>query len=275
MADAIGDKRELLLEYIIREYINNPEPIGSEYLKLRLDIKISSATIRNYFKKMVEDGALEQPHISAGRIPSNNALKSYWKGRLLPIRPINVSSLGRLIGSAQDVGVLCVLKYFEPNNLVEVIKVQDRYLIMVLQNGEIVCEYSPELETFLQELLLMDILDIYKVAKQVHIHELVTKIEEHINKNPIERGGEHLLSIAKDENMEEQSFLNIVEGNVIDQVGEGMYFEEVVPSGYLAIKQNIVINQENAKLLFLGRLHRDFERFYTLTEKENDGKSNP
>lgn len=266
----MADKRELILEYIIREYINKPEPVGSEHLKLRLDIKISSATIRNYFKKMVEEGELEQPHISAGRVPSNQVLKKYWVNKLLPLSTMKTDNMSHLKESAKDVGLFCMVRFFKPNRLQEILPVQGRFLLAVFDEGEIVINYSPEIAAFLHEMLHMDITDIRKVAAQVRAIELVEKIDEFLSKNPIERGGEELVNVARDESMNALTFEEVAEGRVIDRVNEGIYFKDVVPEGYMAIKQDIIINDEEAKIFFLGKLYKDFERFYKLAQKENN-----
>ena len=72
------DKKEFLLESIIKAYILNLEPIGSSQLKQMYDLEYSSATIRGYFKKLGDEGFLIQEHVSSGRIPSIEALKNYW-----------------------------------------------------------------------------------------------------------------------------------------------------------------------------------------------------
>ena len=76
------DKKEFLLQSIIKAYIEHLEPIGSTQLKSMYDITYSPATIRGYFKKLGEEGFLAQEHISSGRTPTTEALKQYWKTKL-------------------------------------------------------------------------------------------------------------------------------------------------------------------------------------------------
>ncbi len=257
------NRRELLLEYIIKEYIKNPEPIGSEHLKLQLNIKISAATIRNYFKKMVEEGELAQLHISSGRVPTGSALKRYWQKKLLPLKSVNVENIESLKRSAKETGLFCVVKFFKPNRLKEIVNAGNRYLVMVFESGESVVPYSPLMERFLNELKEMDIEDILKVARQVRADELVIKLEEFVKSTPMEReGGRELINMAIESGADEAIIMDAIDGNVMDRVNEGLYFEEIVPSGYLGVKQGIKINSEDAKLFFLGRLVSDFEQFY-------------
>ena len=66
-----------ILKLIVREYIVNAEPVGSETLEKKHDVGVSPATIRNEMAAMVTLGYLSKPHTSAGRIPTTKALKLY------------------------------------------------------------------------------------------------------------------------------------------------------------------------------------------------------
>ncbi len=72
------DKRKLgILKAIIDEYILSASPVGSRSISKRDDFSLSSATIRNEMADLEELGYLEQPHTSAGRIPSDKAYRLY------------------------------------------------------------------------------------------------------------------------------------------------------------------------------------------------------
>ena len=66
----LGKRKEMILSAIVEQYIKSGEPIGSKFLMEALPISVSSATIRNEMSELHEMGLLEQPHTSAGRIPS-------------------------------------------------------------------------------------------------------------------------------------------------------------------------------------------------------------
>jgi len=67
----------LILTAIIQDYIFSAEPVGSRTLVKRHDIGLSPATIRNEMSDLEEMGFLEQPHTSAGRIPSHRGYRYY------------------------------------------------------------------------------------------------------------------------------------------------------------------------------------------------------
>ncbi len=73
----INERKKKILHSIINEYIKSAEPIGSRHVAKSLDMGLSSATIRNEMADLEEMGYLEQPHTSAGRIPSDKGYRLY------------------------------------------------------------------------------------------------------------------------------------------------------------------------------------------------------
>lgn len=72
------DARKLsILQAIIEDYIATATPIGSRTISKNSGLGISSATIRNEMADLEEMGYLEQPHTSAGRVPSEKAYRLY------------------------------------------------------------------------------------------------------------------------------------------------------------------------------------------------------
>ena len=73
----LGKRKEMILSAIVEQYIKSGEPIGSKFLMDALPISVSSATIRNEMSELHEMGFLEQPHTSAGRIPTQAGYRYY------------------------------------------------------------------------------------------------------------------------------------------------------------------------------------------------------
>ena len=72
------DARKLgILKAIIDEYILSASPVGSRSISKHEGFSLSSATIRNEMADLEELGYLEQPHTSAGRVPSDKAYRLY------------------------------------------------------------------------------------------------------------------------------------------------------------------------------------------------------
>ena len=75
--DDLSERKKLILKAIIDAHIANGEPVGSKYLTQHQQISCSSATIRNEMAELESMGYLEQPHTSAGRIPSEIGYRFY------------------------------------------------------------------------------------------------------------------------------------------------------------------------------------------------------
>jgi heat-inducible transcriptional repressor len=84
MADALNELRlpprsRQILTAVIEAYIESGEPVASQAIAARQGNRdgLSSATIRNVMVELAEQGLLEQPHTSAGRIPTARAFRYY------------------------------------------------------------------------------------------------------------------------------------------------------------------------------------------------------
>ena len=70
-------RKQKILAAVVDLYIATGEPVGSRLLCQTLDFNVSSATVRNEMSDLSEAGLLEQPHTSAGRIPSQKGYRVY------------------------------------------------------------------------------------------------------------------------------------------------------------------------------------------------------
>lgn len=73
----ISERKKKILSAVIDEYIATAEPVGSKTIAERGELGLSSATIRNELAELTALGLLEQPHTSAGRIPSPAGYRLY------------------------------------------------------------------------------------------------------------------------------------------------------------------------------------------------------
>ncbi|NGQ94144.1 heat-inducible transcriptional repressor HrcA [Brevibacillus sp. SYP-B805] len=80
----LSERQRLILNAIIDNYIHSAEPVGSRTISKRNDIGFSSATIRNEMADLEELGYLEQPHTSAGRVPSTKGYRFYVDNLIRP-----------------------------------------------------------------------------------------------------------------------------------------------------------------------------------------------
>ena len=80
----LNERKKKILQLIIEDYISTAEPVGSRTIARKYNLGISPATIRNEMSDLEMLGYLEQPHTSAGRIPSAQAYRFYVDSLLEP-----------------------------------------------------------------------------------------------------------------------------------------------------------------------------------------------
>lgn len=73
----LTDRQKQILRAIVDIYVSTAEPVGSKAIAALPDVTYSSATIRNEMAELTQLGLLEQPHTSAGRIPSPAGYRLY------------------------------------------------------------------------------------------------------------------------------------------------------------------------------------------------------
>jgi len=73
----IDERKQKVLEAIIKDYVATAEPVGSRTIARKYGLGVSPATIRNEMADLEEMGLIEQPHTSAGRIPSQRGYRYY------------------------------------------------------------------------------------------------------------------------------------------------------------------------------------------------------
>ena len=73
----LSERKKLILKAIVDAHIAEGEPVGSKYIMQSEHLTCSSATIRNEMAELEEMGYLEQPHTSAGRVPSELGYRFY------------------------------------------------------------------------------------------------------------------------------------------------------------------------------------------------------
>ena len=80
----LNERKKKILQIIIEDYISSAEPVGSRTIARKYDLGLSPATIHNEMSDLELLGYLEQPHTSAGRIPSAQAYRFYVDALIEP-----------------------------------------------------------------------------------------------------------------------------------------------------------------------------------------------
>jgi heat-inducible transcriptional repressor len=106
----IGDREREILTAIVETFISTGEPVGSRMLSRGSREGLSPATIRNVMADLADSGYLEQPHTSAGRVPSPAAYR-YYVEQLSGKTQISKTDAGIIEDSLQ--GVTDVQEFME------------------------------------------------------------------------------------------------------------------------------------------------------------------
>ena len=254
-------KSDMILESIIKEYLKSKSPIGSSDLQEKMMLDISPSTIRIYFKRLSEEGSLVQLHVSSGRVPTEMALRNYWIKKIEPNKPVVISDVAKIQNSIRNYSLYCVLKKNRNSVLGEIMRVGERFLILVFDDEEIVIKYHAKIEIFLNNFIGCSMNELRKIASSVGLYELYDKLNKVILQNALfKEGVNELYDIAQEYN--DEGFVSkVVEPSFLDSLNVGIYFDDFVPKGCMAVKQNALINEESLQIFCLGRLDSDFESF--------------
>ncbi|KKR14610.1 MAG: Transcriptional regulator of heat shock protein [Candidatus Falkowbacteria bacterium GW2011_GWA2_39_24] len=83
----MNSRQEDILQALIEQYISSGSPVSSGLIAQQAGLNVSSATVRNEFAALEEDDYIQQPHTSAGRLPTEKAY--HWYITRLNNRPID------------------------------------------------------------------------------------------------------------------------------------------------------------------------------------------
>ena len=82
-----------VLAALVREYIASGEPVSSSLLVGAWGLEVSSATVRSILGRLEDEGFVQQPHTSAGRIPTDRGYRFYVDQLLASRRPARTASV--------------------------------------------------------------------------------------------------------------------------------------------------------------------------------------
>lgn len=77
MTREIDKRKKRLLDLVVTNHIETSSPVGSNFLVEAGNLEVSGATVRNDMQKLKEQGLIDQPHTSAGRVPTEDGYKYY------------------------------------------------------------------------------------------------------------------------------------------------------------------------------------------------------
>jgi heat-inducible transcriptional repressor len=164
----LDDRKAAVLRAVVQEYIETAQPVGSGHVARTPGVEVSSATVRNDMATLEQEGYLEQPHTSAGRIPTEKGYRFFVDSlgsELALARPQRqqVSSFfeaahgeiermledtSRLLSSLTDYAAVVVAPLHDHTTVrsVQVVGLNDRVaLLLVVLSSGVVEKYSVDL----------------------------------------------------------------------------------------------------------------------------------
>ena len=85
--ELLGERDTRVLKTVVTQYIITGEPVGSRLVAKTSGLNLSSASIRNVMMDLEERGYLQQPHTSAGRLPTPKGFR-YYVDYILPVQEL-------------------------------------------------------------------------------------------------------------------------------------------------------------------------------------------
>ena len=273
------NKKEFLLDSIIRAYIEHLEPIGSGQLKSMYNIAYSPATIRGYFKKLGDEGYLAQEHASSGRTPTIDALKEYWEKRLeFELSSVNYEKLGKL---AKDMGLTIFIKQQTTDILHRVLNVENIYMILEFYKTQTVnskskfalttahetyavtIKFNSAFHKFLTDMQGQTFDEILDISQQVGANHLHMELSQYVQNNIFEIiNTKQFLNTAVIYDLDEKDINLFLQGDIMLKLKQGVYLDSLLPQDQIAICHDTKIDGEDVKMLVVGELSKDYEYFY-------------
>lgn len=151
--ERLPDRDRQILQAIITDYIASAEPVGSRTISRKYGLNLSPASVRNVMADLEEAGYLQQPHTSAGRIPTDRGFRFYVDS--LDPRPLSrqeqerirsryqgsladavevLRETSRLLSSFSSLAGLAVAPRFDAARFrhIEFVRLRDRDILVIL-----------------------------------------------------------------------------------------------------------------------------------------------
>lgn len=248
------NKRDFILNSVIENYLKMNLPVASN--DINLQIGIAASTIRVYLKRLSEEGAITQLHISGGRIPTENSMKNYWLNKLNFDKKISLLDEENLERISSKFKIYMML-FSDKDTLLNVINCQDRFIILEFKSGEIIIKYKDKIYSFLNNLYGTSLKDLELISRQIGLFELKSKLEEFkYSKVEFKANEELAFEIFKDKRFKklfEPSIISMLKGNII--------YEPFFDSGFMGLKLNVTYKNKNATLFCASSLYENYLSF--------------
>ncbi|MBI4767456.1 MAG: heat-inducible transcription repressor HrcA [Deltaproteobacteria bacterium] len=262
MTIVLNQRNRAVLNAIVRDYIETAEPVGSRAISKKNDIHLSPATIRNIMSDLEDIGLISQPHVSAGRVPTENGLRFYVNS-ILELRPLADSEKRRiqnyLLDSSQEVE--------------ELLKTTSKMLAVVTEQAAIVSRPKSSVTVFkhIEFIRLRDNLVLMVLVTQSGlVQNKIIEIEDNLSQVELDRLTQYLNELLVDLTLDQlkQKVLEEMKKDKDDfdallskalEISNRAFQEESIGEVYIEGRINLMQYPEFRQIEILRDLFKAFE----------------
>jgi heat-inducible transcriptional repressor len=237
----LSERTRKILHALIDEYITSGCPVGSHTLAQKGTIDLSPATFRNVMSELEELGYLFQPHVSAGRIPTEKALR-FYVDTILEVRSLTMSER-KIIREKYNYNQL---------ELSDVLKETSQVLSAISRNISVVV--IPKFIATVFKLiefvnLSRDRILVIFVSQSGVVHNKVIDAEEEIPQLELDKYARYLNELLKGLTLQE------VKNKIIEEMQKEKNSYDLLMSKALALSKKALDSSDEAEVYVEGMLN--------------------
>ena len=258
------NKRDLILNSIIEAYLQDNMPIGSNELGSRMSAAIPASTIRVYFKKLSDEGEITKLHISGGRIPTIAAMRRYWS-EIFAISDINleINDAEELKKLCYEFELYCMIFGTIDNELLEILNLNNRYMILNFGEDEIVIKFDARMYKFLSNLAGVSLNKLELICSQVGLSELKSKIRE-LKRTKIYFQENEILAFDM---FKDRRFKMVFDPSFSLQMDEKLTSSPMFDENFMGLKFSTNYLGNEAEMICAGSIYTDYVKFINLIKE--------
>ncbi|KLO23116.1 hypothetical protein X275_04015 [Marinitoga sp. 1197] len=250
MPKELSNRQKMVLFSIIENFIEEKKPISSSEILKKSSLKVSSATIRNDMQKLQHLGLIFQPHSSAGRIPTDKALRLYFEA----IKE-SFSVKSKNIELPQE------YKFYDINIMF------DRFSKMLseLSNSLVILELPDSRYIFITRVVVSDLTnDFYQITLMTNLGLSITRtvekygfpsskeLEKILNEGLVGKSMHEIINIIKIKSINEKDIRVMNLYNLIFLLAEEFFRNKFIVNGLARIISSGYFNTK--EILFLSKI---------------------
>ena len=160
-------------------------------------------------------------------------------------------------------GLSVFIQQYHKNKLQRVLNIEEIYMILEFTLFSVTIKFNKALYKFVNDMIDNDLFDILDITKQIGAMNLHDELSKYIQKSEFAIVNiKNYFRIAVHYDLDERIINDFMQGKIMQNLEEGLYFENILPSGYMGICHDTIIDKQKVKVLVVGEMNNDYEYFY-------------